>query len=50
MVKKPRIVSFYTILTGARLNSLIPDNVMGLKDLKRKCACGSNIGLSGSHF
>ena len=29
MGKKPRIISFYIFLTGARLNNLIPDNVMG---------------------
>ena len=30
-------------LTGVRLSNLIPDNVMGLKILKRKCLCGSNF-------
>ena len=28
---------------GARLKSLIPDNIMGLKILNRKCACGSSF-------
>ena len=31
MGKLSRIISFYTFLTGKRLNNLIPDNVMGLK-------------------
>ena len=35
--------SFYIFLTGKRLSNLIPDNVMGLKILKRKCACGSSF-------
>ena len=39
--KLPRIVSFYIFLTGARLNNLIPDDVMKLEILKQKCACGS---------
>ena len=43
--KLPRIVSFYIFLTCARLNNLIPDNVMGLKILKRKCACGSSFSM-----
>ena len=38
-----RIVSFYIFLTGARLNNLLPDNVMGLKILKWKCANGSHL-------
>ena len=37
--KLPRIVSFYIFLTVARLNNLIPDNIMGLNILKQKCAC-----------
>ena len=37
------IVSFYIFFTGARLNKLIPANVMGLKILKWKCACGSKF-------
>ena len=49
--KLPRIVNFYTFLTGARLNNHIPDNVMGLKILKWKCACGSSfVRIFGSHF
>ena len=43
MGKLPRIVCFYIFLIGARLNNLIPDNIMGLKILKRKCACGSSF-------
>ena len=43
IVKYPRIVCFYIFLTGARLNNLIPQKVMGLKILKRKCAWGSNF-------
>ena len=34
--KLPRIERFYIFLTGARLNSLIHDYVMGLKNLKWK--------------
>ena len=34
---------FAVFLTCARFNNLIPDNVMGLKNLKRKCACGSSF-------
>ena len=34
---------FLHIPSGARLNSLLPDNVTGLKILKRKCACGSSF-------
>ena len=41
--KLPRIVGFYIFLTGTRLNNLTPDNVMGLKILKRKCVCGSSF-------
>ena len=33
----------YIFLTGAILNNLIPDNVMGCKILKRKCACGRSV-------
>ena len=29
-------------LTGAKLNNLIPDNILALKNLKWKCACGSS--------
>ena len=29
--------------TGARLNNQIPNNVMGLKNLKQKCAYGSSF-------
>ncbi len=29
MGKLPRIVNFYILLTVARLNNLIPDNIMG---------------------
>ena len=43
MGKLSRIISFYIFLTGARLNNLIPDNVMGLKILKRKYACGRSF-------
>ena len=41
MGKMPRIVSFYIFLTDP--NNLIPDNVTGLKILKRKCAFGSSF-------
>ena len=43
MEKWPRNVSFYIFLTGARLNNLILENIMGLKILKRKYACGSSF-------
>ena len=43
MVNLPRIVCFYIFLTGTRLNNLISDNIMGLKILKWKWACGSNF-------
>ena len=33
-----RIVSFHIFLKGARLSNQIPDNVLGLKTLKLKCA------------
>ena len=43
MGKLLRNLSFYMFLTGARLNNLLPDNVMGLKILKWKCASGSSF-------
>ena len=36
-------MSFYQFHTGARLNNLPLDNVMGLKFQKWKCACGSSF-------
>ena len=34
---------FSIIFPGARLNNLIPDKVVGLKMLKRRCACESSF-------
>ena len=34
---------FLHIPNRARVNNLIRDNVMGLKILKQKCACGSSF-------
>ena len=36
---------FFIFLTDAVLDNLIPGNIMGLKILKWKCACGSVILL-----
>ena len=40
MGKKPNVSFCVLFLTGARLNKLLPDNVMGLKILKWKCVQG----------
>ena len=37
------LLSLYIFLTHARMNNLLPDNVMKLKILELKCACGSNF-------
>ena len=37
------LLFFYIFLTGTSLENLIPNDIMGLKILKQKCACGSSF-------
>ena len=45
-----RVVCFYIFRAGARLNNLLPENVIELKILKRRCARGGSFVLPSTPF